>query len=259
LFHRPGGGHVLRMIELEVAEGVHRVEDAYTNWYVVAEDGALTVVDTGHPRSWRSLQELLRRLGRTAASIEAVVLTHAHFDHMGFAERARAELGVAVYAHERELPVTRHPLHYDHERSRLWYMLRYPGFDRAFFAMAAMGALFVKGLQHARTYADGQVLDVPGRPQVVFTPGHTYGHSALHLRDRGVLIAGDAFVTYNPYTDSAGPQIVSRAATADSEQALRSLGALEETGAATVLTGHGDPWRGGVAAAVERARDAGPS
>ena len=33
----------------------------------------------------------------------AVVLTHAHFDHMGFAERARRELGVAVYVHENDV------------------------------------------------------------------------------------------------------------------------------------------------------------
>jgi hypothetical protein len=63
------------MIQLSVAEGVHRVEDAYTNWYAIEDGDALTIVDTGHPRSWRSLFELLRRLGRPPAAIEAVVLS----------------------------------------------------------------------------------------------------------------------------------------------------------------------------------------
>jgi glyoxylase-like metal-dependent hydrolase (beta-lactamase superfamily II) len=247
------------VLQLSVAEGVHRVEDAYTNWYVLEDGDALTVVDTGFPRSWSSLEELLRKLGRAASAIEAVVLTHAHFDHMGFAERARRELGVPLYAHEREVPVTRHPLRYDHERSRIPYMLRHPGFDRNFFAMAAMGALWTKGAAETKTYREGDQLDVPGRPRVVFTPGHTHGHCALHLPDRGVLLAGDAFVTYNPYTDSHGPQIVSGAATADSEEALRSLDALAAINAGVVLTGHGDPWKQGTALAVERARVAGPS
>jgi glyoxylase-like metal-dependent hydrolase (beta-lactamase superfamily II) len=247
------------MIELSVAEGVHRIEDAYTNWYVIDDGGTLTIVDTGHPRSWSSLRELLRRIDRRLSSIEAVVLTHAHFDHMGFAERARLELGVTVYAHERELPVTRHPWRYRHERSRIPYMLRHPGFDRAFLAMASKGALFVKGLRDVVTFGSRAELDVPGRPRVVFTPGHTYGHCALHLPERGVLLAGDAFVTFNPYTASKGPQIVSGAATADSGVALRSLDALAAIDASTVLTGHGEPWRDGVAAAVERARLAGPS
>jgi glyoxylase-like metal-dependent hydrolase (beta-lactamase superfamily II) len=245
------------VVHLSVAERVHRVEDAYTNWYLVEDGDATIVVDTGHPRSWRSLNELLGRLGRSAGAIEAVVLTHAHFDHMGFAERARRALRVPVLAHELEVPVTRHPWRYDHERSRIPYMLRHPGFDRAFAAMAAMGALFVKGLQETTTYADGEELDLPGRPQVIFTPGHTHGHCALLLPDRGVLLAGDAFVTYNPYTASAGPQIVSGAATADSAQALASLERLAATDASIVLTGHGEPWTRGAEEAARLAEQAG--
>jgi glyoxylase-like metal-dependent hydrolase (beta-lactamase superfamily II) len=37
-------------------------------------------------------------------------------------------------------------------------------------------------------YANG-TLDVPGSPRVVFSPGHTYGHCALHLPDGDVLLA----------------------------------------------------------------------
>jgi glyoxylase-like metal-dependent hydrolase (beta-lactamase superfamily II) len=244
------------VLHLDVAEGIHRIEDAYTNWYAIEDGKELTIVDTGHPRSWRSLHELVRARRRLPT---AVVLTHAHFDHMGFAERARAKLGVTVHAHEQEVPVTRHPLRYDHERSRIRYMLRYPGFDRAFLAMASMGALLVQGLESVRTFADGDELDVPGRPRVVFTPGHTHGHCALHFPERGVVIAGDAFVTYNPYTDSTGPQIVSGAATADSARALASLDRLAALDAEVALTGHGGPWRGPLASAVAQARERGPS
>jgi glyoxylase-like metal-dependent hydrolase (beta-lactamase superfamily II) len=200
------------------------------------------VVDTGHPRSWRSLERALATLGRGLADVEAVVVTHCHFDHMGFAERARRS-GIPVLVPEGDLDVSRHPLRYDHERSRLRYMLRHPGFDRAFLSMALMGALFVRPLASARTYAANGPLDVPGRPRPVPTPGHTHGHTALHFEDRGVLVAGDAFVTYNPYVDSAGPQIVSGGATADSAQALASLAALERLDVEVTLTGHGPPWR----------------
>lgn len=246
------------MIHQNVAEGIHWIEEASTNWYLVAEDGRLTVVDTGFPRSWQTLQKAIGQLGRTAADIEAVVLTHAHFDHMGFAERARAELGVPVWAHERELPVTRHPWRYDHERSRLPYF-RHPGFVKVFTAMGARGALWVKGTEEVRTFQADEQLDVPGRPRVIFTPGHTHGHSSLHFPDRGAVIVGDAFVTFNPYTGRAGPQIVSGAATADSAEAMASLEALAALNAATTLTGHGDPWTRQPRLAVELARAAGPS
>jgi glyoxylase-like metal-dependent hydrolase (beta-lactamase superfamily II) len=190
--------------------------------------------------------------------VEAVVLTHGHFDHMGFAKRARIELGVPLYAHERERPVVRHPWRYPHENSRLPYF-RHPRFVRIFTAMGAQGALLVTGTDDVRTFGDEGTLDVPGRPRIVFTPGHTYGHCALHFPDRGTVIAGDAIVTLNPYTGDEGPRIVAGAATADSALNLSSLDALAGTGAETVLTGHGAPWRRGAAEAVAEARANGPS
>ena len=94
-------------------------------------------------------------------------------------------------------------------------------------------------------YENG-TLPVPGSRRVVFCPGHTHGHCAFHFPARDVLIAGDAFVTLDPYTARRGPRIVVRAATADGERNLRTLDALAQTGAGTVLTGHGEPWTGGI-------------
>jgi glyoxylase-like metal-dependent hydrolase (beta-lactamase superfamily II) len=245
------------VLHRDVAEGVHRVEEAYTNWYLVEEGSRVTVVDAGFPRSWGTLHDALRTIGRTPGDIEAVVLTHAHFDHMGFAARARKDLGVALYAHEREIPLVERPQTYKHERARLPYFLKYGHFRRVLGAMTARGALFVRGISDVRTYASDQTLDVPGRPHVVFTPGHTLGHCALHFPDRGTVIAGDAIVMVDPYTGATGPRLVARAATADSAGARRSLDALEATGAETVLTGHGEPWTGGAAEACAQARAAG--
>jgi glyoxylase-like metal-dependent hydrolase (beta-lactamase superfamily II) len=247
------------MLHQNAVEGIHMVDDAYVNWFLVEEGGRLTVVDTGHPSSWKSLHRVLAELGRTAGDIEAVVLTHAHFDHMGFAKRAHEELGLPVWAHEDETPVVRHPWRYDHERSRVRYFVRHPGFVRIFAAMGAAGALWVRGLDEVETYTAGDRLDVPGRPEVVFTPGHTQGHCSLAFQERGAVIAGDAIVTLNPYMAREGPQIVAGAATADSARALASLDALAATRAQTLLCGHGPPWTQGVALAVERARAAGAS
>jgi glyoxylase-like metal-dependent hydrolase (beta-lactamase superfamily II) len=243
----------------QVADGIHLVEHAYVNWYVIDDGGALTVVDTGHPRSWALLEETVRDMGRSLGDIEAVVLTHGHFDHMGFARRARTELGVRVLAPRAELDVVSHPWRYEHERSRLPYFARYPGFRRAFLAMGAAGALWVRGLEDVEPYEPNQELDVPGRPRAVATPGHTHGHCSLHLAKRSALIAGDAVVTLNPYTGQAGPQIVAGAATADSRQALASLDAIASTDAKLVLSGHGPPWNRGAEAMAEGARAAGPS
>jgi glyoxylase-like metal-dependent hydrolase (beta-lactamase superfamily II) len=243
------------VISLDVAPGVHRVEDAYTNWYLLQDADRLTIVDTGTPASWGSLQEALGRIGRGLGDVEAVVLTHAHYDHMGFAERARRELGVPVWVHEDDVPLSRHPLVFGYERSPLRYLVN-PGALPVMAAMTRTRAFLAPGVHEVRRFRDG-TLDVPGQPRVVPTPGHTLGHCALHLPDRDAVIAGDAIVTLDPYTGARGPRLVARAAVADVARNLETLTGIAQTGARTVLVGHGDPWRDGAESAVAGARAAG--
>jgi glyoxylase-like metal-dependent hydrolase (beta-lactamase superfamily II) len=244
------------MLQPNVVDGVHRIADSYTNWYLLEESGRLTVVDAGVPRSWQSLHDALRRLGRSASDIEAVVLTHAHFDHVGFAERARSELGVPVYVHENDVPLTSHPWRYDHERRRAPYLATQVRALPIVATFLRNRAFWPPPIKEVVRFEDG-VLPVPGSPRVVFTPGHTHGHCSLHLPDRDAVIAGDAIVTLDPYTARRGPRLVARAATVDSDRNLRELDALAATRARTVLVGHGEPWTGGVESAVALAREAG--
>jgi glyoxylase-like metal-dependent hydrolase (beta-lactamase superfamily II) len=244
------------MLHANVAEGVHRVADSYTNWYLVEEDGRFTVVDAGVPSSWGSLQAALSRLGRTLGDVAAVVLTHAHFDHVGFAERARSELGVPVYVHENDVPLTTHPWRYDHARPRSAYFATQIQAAPIVATFLRHRAFWPPPVRDVVRFEDG-ALPVPGAPRVVFTPGHTLGHCALHLPDRDAVLAGDAIVTLDPYTARRGPRLVARAATADVDRNLRTLDALAATGARTVLVGHGEPWTGGVESAVAQAREAG--
>jgi glyoxylase-like metal-dependent hydrolase (beta-lactamase superfamily II) len=243
------------MLHRDIVDGVHRIGERFVNWHLIEESGRLTMVDAGLPASWHSLLEALNELGRTRGDIEALVLTHAHFDHIGFAERARVELGIPVWVHENDVPLTKRPWLYMSERSPLAYLgaMTLPvvsSFIRA-------GAPRVHPIREVHRFRNGGSLDVPGSPLVLFTPGHTLGHCALHLPERDVVISGDALVTYDPYTATRGPRIVARGATADSERALASLERLASTGVGTLLPGHGEPWTGGAERAVQEARRAG--
>jgi glyoxylase-like metal-dependent hydrolase (beta-lactamase superfamily II) len=212
-------------LHLHPAEGIHRIEDAYTNWFIVDEDGRLSVVDAGVPRSWDSPHAALDALGRGPQDVEAVVLTHAHFDHVGFAEKARSQLGVPVYVHENDVPLTRHPWRYDHERPR-----------SLSFATQPQALPVAEFLRHCAFWPPPS-----GRSSATRPPDDRRG------RDR------DA----RPHTARRGPSLVARAATADVERNLGLLDALAQTGARTVLTRHGEPWTGGAEAAVAQARSAG--
>jgi len=192
------------------------------------------------------------------SDVEAVVLTHAHFDHIGFAERARRELGVPVHVHENDVLLTRKPRQYGRERTPLYYVATKPKAAPIVASFLKTRAFWPRPIERVKRFSNGS-LDVPGSPRVLFTPGHTLGHVSLHFPDRDALIAGDAVVTLNPYTGETGPQIVARAANADSERALASLDTVADSRVKHVLTGHGPVWHDGAEAIAERARSAGVS
>jgi glyoxylase-like metal-dependent hydrolase (beta-lactamase superfamily II) len=73
----------------EVAEGIHRLTNGVANFHLIEESGKLVLVDAGAPRDWDLLGQVVRELGRDLGDLDAVLLTHAHTDHTGFAERAR--------------------------------------------------------------------------------------------------------------------------------------------------------------------------
>lgn len=234
---------------MEVAPGVHRLGSGYVNWYVISDGDGLTLVDAGMPGQWGQLVDVVAALGRSLSDVEAVVLTHAHADHLGFTDRAARQTGAQVHVSgddagpgNRRFPPLR--LYVD---PRSWPWLLHS---------TLAGLLFTPDLRSQRAFDDGATLDVPGRPTVVAVPGHTRGSAALHLSDRGVLFTGDALVTFDPYTRRRGPGLMLPGVNTDDERALRSLDRLFEVAADVVLPGHGEPWTGGTAAAVAQARRA---
>jgi glyoxylase-like metal-dependent hydrolase (beta-lactamase superfamily II) len=104
------------------------------------------------------------------------------------------------------------------------------------------------------TFRDGDVLDVPGKPQIVETPGHSPGHSVIVFEDRDSVMVGDAMGTLDVATGAAGPTLFRL--NEDRDAARAALSNLESLTVSTLLPGHGEPWKGEMAEAVRIAREA---
>jgi glyoxylase-like metal-dependent hydrolase (beta-lactamase superfamily II) len=241
----------------EVAKGVHRAGSSLVNWYLIEDGGRVILVDAGLPGYWPQLDPALSAMGRSRGDVEALVLTHGDGDHVGFAERLRTELGARVFVHgeDVELTTTRKQKRTE-QRLGAVAEFRHGAAWRILSEIARNGGLRVPPVESVETFSDGDVLDLPGSPRVVHTPGHTNGHCVIHLADRGIVFAGDALCTLHPLNGNRGPQLMPPALTVNTPQALASLDRIAELEADTVVVGHGEPWTEGAGAAVERARAA---
>jgi glyoxylase-like metal-dependent hydrolase (beta-lactamase superfamily II) len=257
------GRSALRRIEdggrdVQVADGIHRLTNGVSNFYVVDEGGKLILVDAGIPRDWGRLVHALPGLGHTADDLAAVLLTHAHSDHTGFAERARADAHAEVWIHEADVAVAKGGPQGKNQGKLGKYLVRAEAWRTIFGLLRGRGGRIVP-IHEVSSFADGQTIPVPGRPRAVHVPGHTPGMSSVIFERRRVLLTGDCLVMRNPLTGRKGPQIMPDALNRDSDLALRSLDRLEGLPADIVLPGHGEPWKDGVAKAVALARTAGRS
>jgi glyoxylase-like metal-dependent hydrolase (beta-lactamase superfamily II) len=239
----------------QVAPGVHRLGNALVNCYLIEDGNRMTLVDGGLPGFRPQLVSYLQSRGASLADIDAVILTHAHSDHTGMAELVRTDAPATVGVHEADEQMARTGKTHARDGRMLPY-LRHPAVYRLFFTAGRLGAARTPNIEELTTFTEGD-LDVPGRPRIVPTPGHSPGHVAFHLPDRGVLIGGDALCTYNPLTGKRGPQLMPKAFAFDIGQAQASLDALERIDAGLLLLGHGEPWTDGPAEAVARAREFG--
>jgi glyoxylase-like metal-dependent hydrolase (beta-lactamase superfamily II) len=243
---------------VQVADGIHRLTQGVCNFYLIEEGGRLVLVDAGAPADWNLLVRTLPTLGRALDDLEAVLITHAHSDHTGFAERARTTAHAPVWIHQADAEVAKGAAPGKNDGRATSYLLRVE-FYRTLLSLARRGATRMIPIQEVSTFADGETLELPGRPRAVHAPGHTPGSAALLLEGRRVLLTGDTLVTRNPLTGRLGPQIMPSGLNRDTPQALRSLNALDNLPAEVLLPGHGEPWTEGAAEAARRARAAGPS
>jgi glyoxylase-like metal-dependent hydrolase (beta-lactamase superfamily II) len=234
---------------MKLAPGLHRIGSDVVNVYLVEDAAGVTIVDAGLAGHWRELEQELTQLGRSLDDVRGIVLTHGDSDHIGFAERLRQQKGIVVRVHELDAARARGEVK---KPNSGWGPIKVRPLMRFLWYSARHGGLRIRPVREVTTFADGDVLDLPGSPQIIHVPGHTPGSVAVHIPAVDALFVGDAMTTGNVLTGETGPRPAPF--TLDPKSALASLDKLEAVVATWVLPGHGAPWRGGVVEAIRQIR-----
>ena len=169
-----------------------------TNCYILHEETSKScvIIDPGY-----QAEDLLLQLRQLGLTLDAILLTHGHFDHVGAVKTLAMETDCKVYIHSEEQTMppqfTAGPLYFTH------------------------------------TYAGGETLELSGLSfRVLHTPGHTPGSVCLICQN--ALFSGDTL-----FAGSCGRTDLPGGNWSQIRQSLGMLSALE--GDFGVYPGHGEP------------------
>jgi glyoxylase-like metal-dependent hydrolase (beta-lactamase superfamily II) len=187
------------------------------------------LIDTGTPGQGPHLVAELRRLGFDPRALSLIVLTHAHWDHLGSADEVRRLTGAPIALH----PADQH--HLRAGRATLQPQTFIGRLASPFFSSRTFTP-FTTDVDLAEGF-DLEPFGVPGT--VIATPGHTPGSVSILLAS-GEAMVGDVIRGSFLAPDRPAPHFFAESP-ADIRASLRKL---DQLGPARVFTGHGHPFSG---------------
>jgi len=137
------------------------------NCFVLRREGSdkALVVDPGE-----EAERILAEVEEMGAAVEAILVTHCHFDHIGAVAPVAQATGAPVYCPEIEVPVL----------ADIMAFVPYAGFGP------------YESYEADETVKGGEALDLAGFViDVIFTPGHSPGHVTYSVRDEAAIFSGD--------------------------------------------------------------------
>jgi glyoxylase-like metal-dependent hydrolase (beta-lactamase superfamily II) len=219
------------------------------NTYLL-EDDPLTLVDSG-PNSGKALDELERQLealGHRIETLELVIITHQHIDHLGLVDIIAKRSGAEVAALDLLAPfVENFGADAERDDAEAAALMRRHGIsEEVVTALRQVTGSFRAWGSRAkvtRPLADGETLELRDRGlEIQHRPGHSPSDTVFWDAERRILIAADHLIKHI----SSNP-LISRPLDGSGERTqalvtyLRSLKRTRELPAEIVLSGHGEP------------------
>jgi hydroxyacylglutathione hydrolase len=137
------------------------------NCFLFRADGSdrALIVDPGD-----EADRILGPVDELGLGVDAILLTHCHFDHIGAVAPVAKATGAPVYCPEIEVPVL----------ADIMSFVPWPGFGP------------FESYDADETVSGGETLELAGLEiDVIFTPGHSPGHVTYSVRGEEALFSGD--------------------------------------------------------------------
>jgi glyoxylase-like metal-dependent hydrolase (beta-lactamase superfamily II) len=228
---------------MRIANGIYSMgqqEGGRVHAFLLDDGNGLTLIDTMYDDDAHLVLAELASIGKTAADVKHIILTHAHKSHLGGLAALKKASAATVHSHDWEVDIIA-------GRREATRVSKFPRRPLAVYKLQlglALGLGKHKPCEVDRRLKAG---DRVGPLEVVETPGHTPGSLSFWWPERRAVFAGDVIATWPDFA-AGWPGL-----TLDNDRNLRSVHQLTDFGNAEILcVGHGEPITQGAAAAIKK-------
>ncbi|MDS0526006.1 MBL fold metallo-hydrolase [Clostridium sp. SHJSY1] len=214
---------------------------------LIHDEDNVILVDAGFPEQFDIIREEIEKAGVSFDKLKTIILTHHDIDHVGSLKKFVETLPeVKVLTHEEEKP------YINGEKTPHKLAQLEKNFDSLPSNMKMFVQSFKSGFENSRvdidkTFIDGEELPYLGGIKVIYTPGHTIGHSSLYIKESKILIVGDNLMVEDGKLVKASSSI-----NFDNKLYEESLKKFKNFDIESVICYHGGLYRGKVNERIEQ-------
>jgi glyoxylase-like metal-dependent hydrolase (beta-lactamase superfamily II) len=213
-----------------IAYNITPIPMGKSNAYLVSAPDLVILIDTGCSKNLKPLEQVLRQKELQITDIDYIVVTHAHYDHVGHLAEIKEKSGAKVLAHRDAVDYLKN----GHTPFPKGTMLLFKIISNAGNRFFSVGGKFTPVEPDILIEGDYDLLKSEPTIRIIHTPGHTSGSVCLIINDESAIV-GDTL--FNVLPETVYPPFAN-----DENELIKSWEKLLATGCSVFYPGHGKPF-----------------